>query len=77
MATDGAFNLYTSDVAPLVKRYYKKGIVTSVLAIKNTERDAKSMESIATMGGGRYVPIVDAEGAKNGLIEEVRSASKR
>ncbi|MFN3342313.1 MAG: VWA domain-containing protein [Flavobacteriales bacterium] len=76
MATDGAFNLYTSDVMPTVKKYRKKGISTSIVAIKNAERDAKSMQTIALEGGGRYVPITNMEQAKAGLTEEVRTASR-
>lgn len=77
MATDGAFNLYTSDVGPLVKRYQKKGIHTSVIGIKNTERDAKSMQSIAALGAGRYLEINNYEQAQTQLTEEIKIGSKR
>jgi hypothetical protein len=75
MATDGAFNLYTTDVMPLVKRHRKKGIVTSVLAIKSTDRDAKTMETIAKEGGGRYVSITNMDEALQNLIQEVNTAA--
>lgn len=77
MATDGAFNLYTSDVGPMVKRYQKKGIHTSVLGIKNTERDAKSMQTIAALGAGRYIAINTFDEAQILLIEEIKIGSRR
>lgn len=77
MATDGAFNLYTSDVGPMVKRYLKKGIHTSVIGIKNTERDAKSMQSIAALGAGRYIEMNNYEHAQSRLTEEIKIGSKR
>lgn len=77
MATDGAFNLYTNDVTPMVKRNVKKGIHTSVLAIKNTDSDSRSMQTIAGLGGGRYIPINNLEEALSKLKEEVRTASLR
>jgi len=77
MATDGAFNLYTTDVIPMVKKYFKKGINTSVVGIKNTERDAKNMIEIAHQGKGRYMAINNLEEAINSLTEEVKTASRR
>ncbi|MFZ5553945.1 MAG: VWA domain-containing protein, partial [Bacteroidota bacterium] len=77
MATDGAFNLYTTDVVPMVKKYFKKGIHTSVAGIKNTERDAANMIEIATQGRGRYVAINNLEQAMTSLTEEVKTASRR
>lgn len=77
MATDGAFNLYTTDVTPMVKRYKKKGINTSVVGIKNTERDAASMKTIAGLGAGRYVPINNFEEALSSLTEEIKKASRK
>ncbi len=77
MATDGAFNLYTSDVMPLVKRFRKRGIHTSVIGIRNTEADEKSMKKIAETGEGRYLPITNFQQAEHSLTEEIRAASKK
>lgn len=77
MATDGAFNLYTTDVVPMVKKYFKKGINTSVVGIKNSERDAKNMVEIANQGKGRYMAINNLEEAMNSLTEEVKIASRK
>jgi Ca-activated chloride channel family protein len=77
MATDGAFNLYTNDVTPMVRRGLKKGIVTSVIGIKNTERDSKSMITVAEQGGGRYVPIQNLPDALTLLVSEIRTAASK
>ena len=76
MATDGAFNIYTSDVMPTVKKYRKKGIATSVIGIKNSDMDAKTLETIAVNGGGKYLSILDYRQATIKLIAEVRRASR-
>jgi Ca-activated chloride channel homolog len=76
MATDGAFNLYTTDVGSLVKKYKKKGITTSVLGIKNKSSDMNNMQYLAGLGGGKYIQISNFGQAVGSLTEEIRRSSK-
>lgn len=70
--TDGAFTGSNDDYKKCIKKYKKKGINMSVVGILNKEKDKISMQEIAEMAGGRYIPINKLVDAKNNLKEEIR-----
>ena len=47
----------------------------SVVGIRNKTGDKLEMEESATLGGGRYVPIMKLEDAKHNLKNEIRVQS--
>ena len=55
-----------------IEKYKKQGINMSVVGILNSEIDRKSMEKVAVLGGGRYVPIHKLSDAMNNLKQEIR-----
>jgi Ca-activated chloride channel family protein len=75
--TDGAFNRNSSDYKKAIKKYKKKGINLSVVGIQNSEKDKISMEEVAILGGGRYIPIYKLVDAQNNLKQEIRFISFR
>lgn len=77
IATDGAFNIESSDKAILrhVRRNARKGIQISVVGIKNERWTAKSMKAIAKEGNGNYIRIRNYKTAKEELVEEVKKKS--
>ena len=75
LITDGAFNRNSDDYKRYIKKYLKKGITMSVVGIRNKTGDKLEMEESATLGGGRYVPIMKLEDAKHNLKNEIRVQS--
>ena len=75
LITDGAFNRNSDDYKRYIKKYLKKGITMSVVGIRNKTGDKLEMEESATLGGGRYVPILKLEDAKHNLKNEIRVQS--
>ena len=75
LITDGAFNRNSDDYKRYIKKYLKKGITMSVVGIRNKTGDKLEMEESATLGGGRYVPIMKLEDAKHNLKNEIRIQS--
>ena len=75
MITDGAFNRNSEDYKNHIEKYKKQGINMSVVGILNSEIDRKSMEKVAELGGGRYVPIHKLSDAMNNLKQEIRFIS--
>ncbi len=73
MATDGAFNLYTTDVMPIVKNNLKKGIRTSVISIKANDTDMQTMKKIATQGQGSFVELNKYEEAEQNLLNRIKA----
>jgi Ca-activated chloride channel family protein len=73
--TDGAFNRNSEDYKNHIEKYKKQGINMSVVGILNSEIDRKSMEKVAELGGGRYVPIHKLSDALNNLKQEIRFIS--
>lgn len=79
IATDGAFNLEKSDKSILddVTANYKKGISISVLGVKNEKWTISSMSAIAEAGGGNYLHIETFAQAKQVLMDEIKSKSRK
>ena len=75
--TDGAFNRNSDDYKNHIEKYKKKGINMTVVGILNSEQDKKSMQNVAQLGGGRYVPINKLSDALNNLKQEMRFISFR
>ncbi len=73
--TDGAFNRNSDDYKNHIEKYKKQGINMTVVGILNSEIDRKSMEKVAELGGGRYVPIHKLSDAMNNLKQEIRFIS--
>ncbi len=70
--TDGAFSQSNDDYKKYIKKYKKKGINMSVVGILNKEREKKSMQEVAELAGGRYIPINKLVDAMNNLKQEIR-----
>ncbi len=75
--TDGAFNRNSDDYKNHIEKYKKQGINMSVVGILNSEIDRKSMEKVAELGGGRYIPIHKLSDALINLKEEIRFLTYR
>ena len=73
--TDGAFNRNSDDYKNHIEKYKKQGINMTVVGILNSDIDRKSMEKVAELGGGRYVPIHKLSDAMNNLKQEIRFIS--
>lgn len=73
--TDGAFNRNSDDYKSHIEKYKKQGINMTVVGVLNSEIDKKSMEKVAGLGGGRYVPIHKLSDAMNNLKQEIRFIS--
>lgn len=73
MATDGAFNLFTTDVIPMVKYHLKKGINTSVIAIKATDTDMQTMKKVAETGRGTFIELNKFEESEQNLLNRIKT----
>jgi len=73
--TDGAFNRNSDDYKNHIEKYKKKGINMTVVGILNSELDKKSMEKVAELGGGKYIPIYKLSDAMDNLKQEIRFIS--
>jgi Ca-activated chloride channel family protein len=73
--TDGAFNKDSQDYERTIKRNAPKGIVLSVVGIKNKPEDEATMTEVAVLGGGRFIGINTIVDARTKLIAEIRQAS--
>lgn len=76
MATDGVFNMGEENVNKLARKYKKKGVLVSVIGIKNREFHMESMRQLSIDGGGNYVNIESYDQAQQTLIEEIKSQSQ-
>ena len=70
--TDGAFNRNSDDYKKYIKKYKKKGILLSVVGIKNKAVDADKMEAVAQLGGGDFISIMQLIDAQNNLKQAIR-----
>jgi Ca-activated chloride channel homolog len=75
LITDGAFNKDSQDYERTIKRNTPKGIVLSVVGIKNKTEDEATMTEVAVLGGGRFIGINSIADARTKLIAEIRQAS--
>lgn len=73
--TDGAFNKNNGDYLKVIEKYKEKGIVFSVVGIKNLPKDEINMREAATKGNGAYVPVFKLADARQNLIREIRRAA--
>lgn len=72
LITDGAFNKNNGDYLGLIEKYAAKGILFSVVGIKNSDRDILNMQEAALRGKGVYIPINKTEEAEKNIIQELR-----
>lgn len=79
ISTDGAFNLSKGDrgIINTVESYSKKGINISVVGVKNERWTVKSMKKIAELGNGNYLHIENYSQAKQVLLNEIKSKSRK
>jgi Ca-activated chloride channel family protein len=73
--TDGAFNKNNGDYLSIIEKYSEKGIVFSVVGIKNLPKDEINMREAAGKGKGAYVPVFKLTDARQNLIREIRRAA--
>lgn len=77
LATDGAFNEATDKAKKIVAKYERRDINLSVIGIKCGPFTTKQMTELASLGGGRFIPLADSFDAGAQLLDEVkRSALK-
>ena len=79
ISTDGAFNLDKGDRGILnnVESNHKKGVIISVVGVKNEKWTVKSMKEIAQTGGGNYIHIESYAQAKPLLMNEIKFNSRK
>lgn len=77
VATDGGFILKGNDILENVALNYKKGVVISVLGVKNKKTTVRSMSSIAKTGHGNYIHIESYSQAKKVLMDEIKNNSRK
>jgi len=75
MATDGNFNRGNTKLDRLVTKNRKKGILISVMGIKNKPEHALDMKEISSLGGGTYLFIDNYQVSKEILIQEIKRNS--
>ncbi len=74
LATDGAVSV-PSQIKTLVKTKYTRGIVLSVLGIKNDPRSETGMKALAKAGGGDYLNMRSSSNVEQVLIDEIKNKS--
>ncbi|MEJ6736139.1 MAG: VWA domain-containing protein [Flavobacteriales bacterium] len=77
VATDGGFILKGNDILENIALNYKKGVVISVLGVKNKKTTVRSMSSIAKTGHGNYIHIESYYQAKKVLMDEIKNNSRK
>lgn len=77
LATDGAFNDGNKKALRYAEKYEKKDVKLSVLGIKCGKFTTTQMTELVADGGGRYIPIRNAEDAGVQLIDEIKKSSAR
>ncbi len=75
--TDGAFNRNSDDYKKYIKKYKKKGILLSVVGVKNKAVDADKMKAVAILGGGDFISITKLVDAQNNLRQAIRKNTFR
>ncbi len=75
--TDGAFNRNSDDYKKYIKKYKKKGILLSVVGIKNKAVAAEKMTAVAELGGGSFISIMKLIDAQNNLKQDIRMKAFR
>lgn len=77
MATDGNFNRGNTKIDRLVIKNREKGILISVMGIKNKPEHANDMREISSLGGGTYLFIDNYKVSKEILIREIKRNSTK
>ena len=77
MATDGNFNRGNTKIDRLVTKNHEKGILISVMGIKNKPEHASDMREISNLGGGTYLFIDNYKVSKEILIQEIKRNSTK
>ena len=62
-------------VKKYIKKYRRKGIIMSVVGVRNKTVDEEDMKEAAQLGGGRYVPVMKLSDAQHNLKQEIRLQS--
>lgn len=76
MVTDGAFNKGQQDYKKTIKKNYKElDVKFTVVGIKTLDYLALNMNSMASLGGGKYIRIVTVDDAQNKLFDEIKRTS--
>lgn len=76
--TDGAFAVEDqAAILKLVKRYEKKGIKTTVVAIKANSYAKDNLTLVSELGNGSFLQIEDKQSAEEVLIEELKKKSAK
>lgn len=76
--TDGAFAVDDqAAILKLVKRYEKKGIKTTVVAIKANSYAKDNLTLVSELGNGSFLQIEDEKSAEEVLIEELKKKSAK
>jgi Ca-activated chloride channel family protein len=70
--TDGAFNKNNGDYFSVIDKYTSKGILFSVVGIKNFPKDELNMHEAASRGNGAYVPVFKLADAQQNVIREIK-----
>lgn len=76
MATDGVFDIKGQHILQLVKKNYKKEIITSVVGIKTDTQAESSMKQVSDKGAGNFISIQSYESGEMLLLEEMKKQSK-
>lgn len=79
IATDGAFseNPDNKSILNLVKRNAGKGILLSVVGIKNPQWTVKGLQGMAHRGKGSYIVIDSWEEGNSKLLDEIKLRSRK
>lgn len=72
VATDGAFRASDNDkIKELVSEYRDKGLVTTIIGIRCTDKAAEILRELAAIGGGSYLHATDFDSGERMLEEEI------
>ncbi|MBI1265976.1 MAG: VWA domain-containing protein [Cryomorphaceae bacterium] len=72
VATDGSFRASDNDkIKELVKEYRDKGLITTIIGIRCTDKAAEVLKELAELGGGTYLHANDYDGGERLLQEEI------
>ncbi|MDP4828439.1 MAG: VWA domain-containing protein [Flavobacteriales bacterium] len=72
VATDGSFRASDNDkIKELVKEYRDKGLITTIIGVRCTDKAAEVLKELAELGGGTYLHATDFDSGERLLQEEI------
>jgi Ca-activated chloride channel homolog len=72
VATDGSFRASDNDkIKELVKEYRDKGLITTIIGVRCTDKTADVLKELAEIGGGTYLHATDFDSGERLLQEEI------